>query len=91
MTTQNLPYSDTSFPVLNESLIGEVDLNEDQYNNSLPHDVLKIREKFLLEWNNLIKLSQDVASDSSSTRRVTRSDTLAKKKEISSKVYNSLK
>jgi hypothetical protein len=51
---------------------------------------LQIREKFLLEWNNLIKLSQDVA-DSSSTRRVTRSDTLAKKKEISSKVYNSLK
>ncbi len=50
MTTQNLPSSDTSFSVLNESLIGEVDLNEDQYTNSLPHDVLKIREKFLLDW-----------------------------------------
>ncbi|EFX65884.1 hypothetical protein DAPPUDRAFT_116883 [Daphnia pulex] len=91
MTTPTLPSSDTSFSVLNESLIGEVDLNEDQYTNSLPHDVLQIREKFLLEWNSLIKLSQDVASDSSSTRRVTRSEILAKKKDISSKVYNSLK
>ncbi|EFX68095.1 hypothetical protein DAPPUDRAFT_114860 [Daphnia pulex] len=84
MTTPTLPSSDTSFSVLNESLIGEVDLNEDQYTNSLPHDVLQIREKFLLEWNSLIKLSQDVASDSSSTRRVTRSEILAKKKDISS-------
>ncbi|EFX64399.1 hypothetical protein DAPPUDRAFT_118216 [Daphnia pulex] len=69
MTTPTVPSSDTSFSVLNESLIGEIDLNEDQYTNSLPHNVLQIREKFLLEWNNLIKLSQDVADSSSSRRK----------------------
>lgn len=90
MTTQTLPSSDTSFAALNESLIGEIDLEEDQYINSLPHSVLPLREKFLLEWKKLIKLCQDVA-DRSSTRRVTRSDFLAKKKEITSQVYNSLK
>ncbi len=79
MTTQTLPSSDTSFAALNESLIGEIDLEEDQYINSLPHSVLPLREKFLLEWKKLIKLCQDVA-DRSSTRRVTRSDFLAKKK-----------
>jgi hypothetical protein len=43
-------------------------------------------ERIFLDWNNLITLSQNVAE----TRRVTRSDSLTEKKEITSKVYNSL-
>ncbi len=52
MTTPTLPSSDTSFDAFNESKIGEIDLEEDQYINSLPHSVFWIREKLLLEWTN---------------------------------------
>ncbi len=90
MTNPTSSSSDISFAALKESLIGEIELEEDQYTKSLPHNVLAIREIFLLEWNTLIKLCQDV-TDKSSTWRVTRSEFFTKKKEITSKVYNWLK
>ncbi|EFX69578.1 hypothetical protein DAPPUDRAFT_328980 [Daphnia pulex] len=90
MTTPTLPSKDTSYAALNESLIGEIDLEEDSYIRSLPQNILPIRERFLSQWNELIKLTKDVA-DRTSTRRVTRSDFLAKQKDIKSQVYNSLK
>ncbi|EFX66896.1 hypothetical protein DAPPUDRAFT_115918 [Daphnia pulex] len=90
MTTPTLPSKDTSYAALNESLIGEIDLEEDSYIRSLPLNILPIRETFLSQWNELIKLTKDVA-DKTSTRRVTRSDFLAKQKDIKSQVYNSLK
>jgi hypothetical protein len=51
---------------------------------------LPIREIFLSQWNELIKLTKDVA-DRTSTWRITISDFLTKQKDIKSQVYNSLK
>jgi hypothetical protein len=90
MTTPILPSSDTSFSALNESLLGEIDLEEDHYINSLPETVLPVRDNFLRQWSSLIQLSRDV-TDPLTTRRVTRSEFLTKKKDITSQVYNSLK
>ena len=90
MTTPTLPSSNTSFAALNESLIGEIELEEEQYINSLPESVLPVRNNFIQHWNSLINLSKDLG-EKTSTRRLTRSDFLAKKKDITSQVYNALK
>jgi hypothetical protein len=48
MTTPTLPSKDTSYAALNESLIGEIDLEEDSYIRSLPQNILPIRERFFI-------------------------------------------
>ena len=55
MTTPTLPSKNTSYAALNESLIGEIDLEEDSYIRSLPQNILPITERFFLsQWNELI-------------------------------------
>jgi hypothetical protein len=47
MSKPTLPSKDTSYAALSESLIGEIDLEEDSYIRSLPQNILPIREKVL--------------------------------------------
>jgi hypothetical protein len=90
MTNPHITSSDTSFTALNESLIEEVDLVEDTYVNSLPDSAVQIRNNFLIHWSNLISLCKSSAEETPE-KRITRSSYIAKRKEVTSQVYNSLK
>jgi len=57
MTTPTLPSKDTSYAALNESLIGEIDLEEDSYIRSLPQNILPIRERFFIAVERVIKIT----------------------------------
>jgi hypothetical protein len=78
MTNPQTTISDTSFTAINESLIDEIDLEEDAYVNSLADSVLKVRNNFVTHWSNLISLCKSNI-DETSDKRLTRSSYIAKK------------
>ena len=82
--------SDTSFTIIYESLIEELDLEEDTYVKSLADSVIQIRNKFLKHWSNLIDIYKG-SVDQTADKRTTRSSYIMKRKEITSQVYNYLK
>ena len=90
MTNPQPTISDTSFTAINESLIDEIDLEEDAYVNSLDDSVLKFRNNFVAHWSNLISLCKS-STDQTSDKRITRNSYIAKRKEVTGQVYNSLK
>jgi chromosome segregation ATPase len=90
MTNPQTTISDTSFTAINESLIDEIDLEEDAYVNSLADSVLKVRNNFVTHWSNLISLCKSTI-DETSDKRLTRSSYIAKRKEVTGQVYHFLK
>ena len=90
MTNPQTTISDTSFTAINESLIDEIDLEEDAYVNSLADSVLKVRNNFVTHWSNLISLCKSNI-DETSDKRLTRSSYIAKRKEVTGQVYHFLK
>jgi hypothetical protein len=85
MTNTQTTISDTSFTAINESLIDEIDLEEDAYVNSLADSVLKVRNNFVTL--SLCKSNIDETSD----KRITRSIYIAKRKEVTGQVHHFLK
>ncbi|EFX66859.1 hypothetical protein DAPPUDRAFT_331668 [Daphnia pulex] len=90
MTNTQTTISDTSFTAINESLIDEIDLEEDAYVNSLADSVLKVRNNFVTHWSNLISLYKSNI-DETSDKRITRSSYIAKRKEVTGQVHHFLK
>ncbi len=84
----HLTSSDT-FLAFNESLLEEIELEEEKYVNSLTDSIVQIRNKFLTNWSNLISLCKN--SLDTPEQRVTRSSLITKCKEVTNQVCNSLK
>ena len=85
MTAQ--PSIDSSFSVINESLLGDLELSVEKYIRSLPQHVVAIRDNFITNWDELVQINRNKAI---SGKRTSRSAHAAQSKESKDEVYRSL-